>query len=257
MDQFAGYIFDLDGTIYLGDRIIEGAAETIRQLQSSGKKMLFLTNKTIESRENYMKKLGRLGIQVRLENLLSPSVVTIQYLRQHYPRARVYVIGETVLKEEMKAAGISFSQSPADTDMIVVSWDRDFHYEHLVFAYRSMQHGAHIIATHPDRTCPLADGEVPDCGGMIGAIEGVTNQKIETIMGKPSALMALTALDLLQLDASACLLTGDRLETDILMGHRAGMHTALVLTGVTSRDDIASAVVQPRYVLSSVADLLG
>lgn len=256
MDQFAGYIFDLDGTIYLGDRLIEGAAETIRHLQSHNKKVLFLTNKTIESRTNYVKKLNAFGIEVGMENLLSPSVVTIQYLKQHYPAARVYVIGEKALKEEFSEAGIVFSQSPADTDMVVVSWDRDFHYDHLAFAFQSLQNGAHIIATHPDRTCPLSEGEVPDCGGMIGAIEGVTNRKIDLIMGKPSKLMAITALDLLQLDPNDCLLTGDRLETDIWMGHRAGMGTALVLSGVTSRADIASSAVKPDYVLNSVANLI-
>lgn len=256
MDQFAGYIFDLDGTIYLGDKVIEGALDTIRYLQSQHKKLLFLTNKTIESRERYVEKLHGFGIKIGLENLLSPSVVTLHYLQKHYPEALVYLIGEAALKEELKQGGIQFAQSPEETDIVVVSWDRDFHYRHLNFAYQSVRKGAHIIATHPDRTCPISDGEVPDCGGMIGAIEAVTNKKIDVIMGKPSFLMALTALDILQVQASECLMTGDRLETDILMGQHAGMHTALVLTGVTSAENVQTSPVQPDYILSSVSDLM-
>ncbi|WP_214626987.1 HAD-IIA family hydrolase [Paenibacillus agaridevorans] len=256
MDQFAGYIFDLDGTIYIGDQVIEGALETIRYLQSQNKKMLFLTNKTIESRERYVEKLNGFGVNIGLENLLSPSVVTLHYLQKNYHKALVYLIGETALKEELQQGGIQFAQSPEETDIVVVSWDRDFHYRHLNFAYQSVRRGAPIIATHPDRTCPVADGEVPDCGGMIGAIEAVTYKKIDVIMGKPSHLMALTALDILQVQASECLMTGDRLETDILMGRRAGMHTALVLTGVTSAEDVPTSIVKPDYILSSVSDLM-
>src|SRR5690554_4657650 len=125
MDQFACYIFDLDGTIYLGDNAIKGAAETIKYLQSHHKKMLFLTNKTIESRERYVKKLSGFGIEVGLENLLSPSVVTIQYLRKHYPKALVYLIGEEALRDELKQGGIKFAESPEETEIVVVSWDRE------------------------------------------------------------------------------------------------------------------------------------
>ncbi|MFB9277925.1 HAD-IIA family hydrolase [Cohnella cellulosilytica] len=256
MDQFAGYIFDLDGTIYLGDAAIKGAAETIEYLQAHRKKMLFLTNKTIESRERYVKKLRGFGIEVDLENLLSPSVVTLQYLHKHYPAAPVYLIGEEALKEELRQGGIRFAESPEETEMVVVSWDREFHYRHLDFAYQSIRQGAHVIATHPDRTCPVSGGEVPDCGGMIGAIEAVTNRKIDVIMGKPSALMASTALNILQVGASDCLMVGDRLETDILMGQLAGMRTALVLTGATSAEDIRAALAKPDYILDSVSGLM-
>lgn len=256
MDQFAGYIFDLDGTIYLGDQVIEGAPDTIRHLQSLNRKLLFLTNKTIESREYYVQKLRRFGIEVTLENLLSPTVVTIRYLRAHYPNARVYVIGEPVFKEELERSGIRLSRAPEETDVVVVSWDRDFHYNHLNDAYQAIVRGADVIATHPDRTCPMPGGAVPDCGGMIGAIEGVTGRKVEVILGKPSTHTVMTALEILGVEASDCLMTGDRLETDILMGNQAGMHTAVVLTGVTKREDLKRSDVQPTFVLESVRDIL-
>ncbi len=256
MDQFAGYIFDLDGTIYLGDHVIEGAPETIRHLQSLNRKLLFLTNKTIESREYYVQKLRRFGIDVTIEHLLSPAVVTIRHLHAHYPNARVYVIGEKVFKDELERNGIRFARSPEETDLVVISWDRDFHYRHLDHAYQAIVRGAEVIATHPDRTCPMPGGAVPDCGGMIGAIEGVTGQKVEVIMGKPSSFTAYAALDILGVEASSCLMTGDRLETDILMGNQAGMNTALVLTGVTKRTDLQQSAIQPTFVLESVREIM-
>lgn len=255
MDHYSGYIFDLDGTIYLGSQAIEGAVETIQYLQSLDKKLLFLTNKTIDSRDNYVKKLNEFGIQIGLDNILNPALVTIHYLRQNHKGGKVYVIGEDILKNELLENGIEFAACPEQTDVVVVSWDREFHYNHLEFAYQAIKNGASVIATHPDRTCPMPDGDVPDCGGMIGAIEGTTGKEIDIVMGKPSVLTAQTALDLLQVDARDCLMSGDRLETDILMGNKAGMSTALVLTGVTQREDLSAIQVKPSYVLNSVHDI--
>lgn len=256
MIDYSGYIFDLDGTIYLGDHAIDGAVETIEHLLSLNKKILFLTNKTIDSRENYVKKLNGFGINIGIEHLLNPALVTIHYLKEHHPGAKVYVIGEPILKDELLSSGIVFATSPEDTDVVVVSWDRDFHYDHLDFAYQAIKRGAAVIATHPDRTCPMPGGDVPDCGGMIGAIEGTTGQKIDIIMGKPSELTVLTALHILQLKADECLMVGDRLETDIKMGRMAGMSTALVLTGITTKEDVAAIPEKPTYTLQSVYDIL-
>ncbi|MVO99068.1 HAD-IIA family hydrolase [Paenibacillus lutrae] len=256
MEQYAGYIFDLDGTIYLGDHAIEGAVETIQHLQAQGKKLLFLTNKTIDSRESYVKKLNKFGIQIGMEHMLNPALVTIHYLQKNYAGKKVYVIGEPVLKEEFLDNGIEFATTPQETDIIVVSWDREFHYRHLDFAYQAIKHGAEVIATHPDRTCPMPGGDVPDCAGMMGAIEGVTGKKIETIMGKPSVMTIMAALDILQLEAKDCLMSGDRLETDIRMGALAGMSTALVLSGITQEEDLAASDVTPTYVVPSVHAIL-
>lgn len=253
---YSGYIFDLDGTIYLGDQLISGAEEVIAKLQSAGKQVLFLTNKTIVSREKYVKKLNNFGINVGLENILSPTLITINYLRAHHRNARLYVIGEQLIKDEFKAAGLKMARSPQETDVVIVSWDRGFHYDHLDFAYQAVKNGAITIATNPDRTCPVEGGDVPDCGGMIGAIEGTTGKKVDVIIGKPSVLTAKMALKMLQLDEVQCLMVGDRLETDILMGKQAGIHTALVLTGITRKEDIEHAAFKPDYVIDSVNDLL-
>lgn len=254
--NFSGYIFDLDGTIYVGNRLIDGAREVIAQLQSAGKRVLFLTNKTIVSREKYVEKLNGFGINVGLEHILSPTLITIHYLHEHHRGARLYVIGEQLIKDELKAAGFAVARSPAETDVVVISWDRDFHYRHLDFAYQAIKNGAVTIATNPDRTCPVEGGDVPDCGGMIGAIEGTTGKKVDHIIGKPSTLTAKMALKMLKLRQEECVMVGDRIETDILMGKRAGIRTALVLTGITRKEDIEHSPVQPDFVLSSVKELL-
>ncbi|MDD9270770.1 HAD-IIA family hydrolase [Paenibacillus sp. GCM10023248] len=256
MKSFDGYIFDLDGTIYLSNRLIDGAAEVIQYLRAKNKKILFLTNKTIESREKYVKKLTDLGIPIGLEHILSPTLVTIRYLQEHYAGKPIYVIGEPLIKEEFRQAGLPFANTPEETDVVIASWDRDFHYSHLDFAYQAIKRGAAVLATNPDRTCPVEGGDVPDCGGMIGAIEGATGKKVELIIGKPSVHMAKAALECLQLRADQCLMTGDRIETDILMGKLAGLHTALVMTGITQKEDLAQSNYQPDYVLNSVYDLL-
>lgn len=255
-NSFSGYIFDLDGTIYLGNQLIDGAKEVIARLRSAGKHVLFLTNKTIASRESYVKKLNAFGIDVGLEHILSPTLMTIHYLQEHHRGARLYVIGEQLIKDELRAAGLKIARSPEETDVVIISWDRDFHYDHLNFAYQAIKHGAVTIATNPDRTCPVEDGDVPDCGGMIGAIEGTTGKKVDIIIGKPSSITAKMALNVLNLKKDQCVMIGDRLETDILMGKRVGIPTALVLTGITRREDIESASYKPDYVLESVKELL-
>ncbi|CAM3829435.1 HAD-IIA family hydrolase [Mesobacillus thioparans] len=256
MKDLKGYIFDLDGTVYLGKQLIEGADIVINSLLNQGKKVLFLTNKTIESRQRYVEKLRSFNIHACLENILNPTVTLIDYLQEHHPDATLYVIGEQPIKDELTLAGFREGMAPSEVDVVVLSWDRDFHYDHLNFAYQAVKLGAKMIATNPDRTCPVEVGDVPDCAGMVGAVEAVTGKKIDVQIGKPSVLTIEAALKILQLKPEECVMIGDRLETDIRMGIEAGMKTALVLSGITTEDDLRSSAWKPDYVLPSVSGLL-
>lgn len=256
MEDLKGYIFDLDGTVYLGKQLIEGADIVINSLLDQGKKVLFLTNKTIESRQRYVEKLRSFNIHASLENILNPTVTLIDYLREHHHDATLYVIGEQPIKDELTLAGFREGMAPSEVDVVVLSWDRDFHYDHLNFAYQAVKLGAKMIATNPDRTCPVEVGDVPDCAGMIGAVEAVSGKKIDVQIGKPSVLTIEAALKILQLKPDECVMIGDRLETDIRMGIEAGMKTALVLSGITTEEDLRSSVWKPDYVLPSVSGLL-
>lgn len=253
--QYKGYIFDLDGTIYLGSEAIKGAVDTVNQLMQSNKKVLFLTNKTIESRDGYVTKLNGLGIPVTQDQILSPVAVTISLLHKHHHGAKIYVIGEQIFKDELRREGIQFAVSPEETELVILSWDRNLHYDQLNFAYQAIKLGAGVLATNPDRTCPVPGGDMPDCGSLIGALEGATGQPIKYIAGKPSIHMAKAAFKALGLAPVDCLMIGDRLETDVLIGKYSSMNTALVLTGASQIDDIASAEHLPDYVLNSVCDL--
>lgn len=256
MRRFKGYLFDLDGTIYLGDRAIPGAADTVAALRNGGARVVFLSNKPLEPAAGYAAKLTRLGIPATEADVLNSSVVTARYLARTAPDARVYLIGEPPLAAELRRYGVEMVTEPLAATHVVVSWDRQFTYRKLDDALQAIRRGARFIATHPDRTCPVDGGEVADVAGMIGAIEGVTGKQVELVTGKPSPITAREALDLIGVDAPDCIMVGDRLETDMRMGREAGMATALVLTGVTRREQVDGSPWRPDHVLESVAGLV-
>lgn len=259
MRLFDGYIFDLDGTIYRGERLLPGAKRVVEELRAAGKGVVFLSNKPIQTRYDYAAKLTKLGIPTGVESVINSSFVLAQYLRTHMPDGIVYVIGEQALLNDLEEAGVRYTLEPEtrdyQVDYVVLAFDRTFHYEKLNRALQCVRRGARLIATNGDRTCPVEGGEIPDAGGVIGAVEGTTGEKVELIVGKPSPITIEVALERLGVKEEDCLMVGDRLETDILMGKRFGLATALVLTGVTDRKKLAASQLQPDYVLDSVGQL--
>lgn len=256
MRRYRGYIFDLDGTVYLGPDAIPGAPETIAALRRDGARCVFLSNKPIESVASYEAKLTRLGIPAVPGDVLNSSVVMARYLRRTMPGARVYLIGEAPLADELVGAGCTLTTDPLATDVVVVSWDRQFTYQKLDDALQAILRGARFVATHPDRTCPVPGGVVADAGGMIAAVEAVTGKACEVITGKPSAWTIEFALERLGIPPAESIMIGDRLETDMRMGINAGIDTAVVLTGVTQRRDLETSAVKPTYVLESLRGLI-
>jgi arabinose operon protein AraL len=254
--HFLGYLFDLDGTIYLGERLIPGAGETIERLKSLSKKIVYLSNKPLQTREDYASKLTRLGIPTGPEAVINSSLVMARWLRGEAPGATIFVIGEIPLIEEMIRAGFRLSEKAGEIQYVVASFDRTFDYRKLNIALQAIKKGAHFVATNPDRTCPVEGGEIPDCAAMIGAVEGTTGKKVEAVVGKPSDIMIRVALDYMGLRSQDCILVGDRLETDMVMGKKAGMAAALVLTGVTTRESLKKSDIQPDYVWESVAEII-
>jgi len=251
-----GYIFDLDGTLYRGEKLIPGAPGAVAELRRRGCGVVFVSNKPLERREAYAEKLTGLGIPASPEEVINSSQVLARYLAREMPEATVFAIGEPPLLDELAAAGIRLSERPHEIDVVVASFDRTFDFRKLNIGFQALRRGARFLATNADRSCPVEGGEIPDAGAVIGALEGCSRRKVELVVGKPSELIVALALERLRLPAAACLMVGDRLETDIAMGQRAGMATALVLTGVTRREDLAGAPVRPDYVLESVAEVL-
>ncbi|MBM7096863.1 HAD-IIA family hydrolase [Bacillus sp. H-16] len=252
-----GFIFDLDGTVYLGDEIIEGVPEAINALREKGHKILFLSNKSIASREDYLHKLQKMGIDLTIDNIINSNVAAAHYIKEHAaPSESAWVIGERPLLDELEKAGVPVTNEPLDASYVVLGWDRDFNYAKLNMAFQAWRNGATVVATNPDRTCPMENNsEIPDCGAIIGAFEGAAGQPVDVIAGKPSSTVTDIALQTLQLKPEDCYIIGDRLETDIKMGLDNNMKTVLVLSGITTIDMWKNSKYQPDYTLTSVKEI--
>ncbi len=251
-----GFLFDLDGTIYLGEELVPGAAEVVQRLRAAGKRVAFLSNKPIATREDYARKLNRLGVRCSVEEVITSSLVLARYLRKRRPGARVFPIAEKPVVEELERHGLEICHDPERIEVVVVAWDRGFNYDKLNTAYVAAMRGADLVGTNPDRTCPMPGYRLPDAACMIAALEACTERKVEPIVGKPSRIMLDEALDLLGLPAERCVMFGDRPETDMLMARRAGLTGVLVLTGVTRHEELEGLPVRPDLVLESVRELL-
>ena len=190
---YRGWLFDLDGTVYVGDRLIPGAAECLATLRAAGRQIAFLTNKPLQTRAEYAAKLTRLGVPAAPDDVINSSLVLARYLRDRDPGAPVFVIGEPPMLEEMRAHGFEV-RADERVRWVVIAFDRTFDYAKLNTALQAVKQGARLIATNPDRTCPVEGGEIPDCAGMIAAVEAVTDRKVETIVGKPSPIILEVAL---------------------------------------------------------------
>jgi len=252
-----GWLFDLDGTVYLGEVLLPGAAETIGALRADGRRVAFLSNKPLYTRGDYAEKLTRLGIPATTEEVINSSIVLARHLRKLDPGAPVFVIGEPPLIGELREHGFEV-RNDADVRWVVIAFDRTFDYAKLNTALQAVRrHDARLIATNPDRTCPVEGGEIPDCAGMIAAVEAVTGKSVEAVVGKPSPIILEVALEALGVGAGDCVIVGDRIETDIVMGRRLGLATVLVLSGITRAGDPRIAELAPDLVVPGIHALLG
>jgi len=252
-----GWLFDLDGTVYLGEQLLPGAAETIAALRGDGRRVAFLSNKPLYTRGDYAEKLTRLGIPTTADEVVNSSIVLVRHLHKLDPGAPVFVIGEAPLIGELRAQGFEV-RDDAEVRWVVIAFDRTFDYAKLNTALQAVRRrDARLIATNPDRTCPVEGGEIPDCAGMIAAVEAVTAKPVEAIVGKPSPIILQVALEALGVTASECVIVGDRIETDIEMGKRLGLATVLVLSGITQPGDPRIAALAPDLVLPDIRSLLG
>lgn len=258
---YDGYLFDLDGTIYLGDELLPGAYELVTTLRERGCQTLFLSNNPTRDPQMYADKLGRLGLPTPTSHIVNPVVTMAAWLRKEAPDASVFVIGEEPLIRAIRAAGIRTTTRPEEIDIVVASFDRAFDYRKLQIAFDALwQHRrARLVATNPDAYCPMPGGRgEPDAAAVIAAIEASTGTKCEVNVGKPAPVMLQTALEILDLPPSGCVMVGDRLYTDIAMAVDAGIDSALVLTGESTPDMVAvlPPARRPTLVLERIDQLL-
>ncbi len=267
MKPVDGFIFDLDGTVYLGEKALPGAVECIAGLRRLGKSILFISNKPLEPASAYADKLSRLGIPASEDDIITSAYVLGYHLSHTHPEFRLYVVGEPNLIAELRGHGLNIVDGfyeqdaksvidPAGIDAVVVAFDRTLDYRKLNTAYQALVRGARFFSTNADKICPMPGGGIPDAGATIAALEHISGRKVELVAGKPSMLVMQVASQRLGLPPGRIMMVGDRLETDIYMGQQSGMRTAVVLTGVTGRQDIQGMAHPPDYVLENLGELL-
>ena len=258
---YDGYVFDLDGTIYLGDELLPGAKRLIETLRDNDKKVVFLSNNPTKDPEMYSEKLTKLGLPTPEEETVNTVVTMTQWLLQNHPNAVVYPIAEEPLKKALRNAGIKMSEDPEEIDIVIASYDRTFEYKKLQIAFDAIwfHQRAKLVTTNPDRYCPFPGGRgEPDAASIVAAIEACTQAKCEVNTGKPDPIMLETITEMVGLDPAECVMTGDRLYTEIRMALDAGMPSAVVLTGETTSEMLAgeSEENMPEFVLDRIDRLI-
>ncbi len=250
------FVLDMDGTIYLGDKLIEGTKEFLKLLDKQNKKYLFVTNNSSKSAKDYVKKLNKLGIEASEGNILTSGEATCIYLNRYKPKAKVYVVGTNELLEEFKAYDFNvINNTETIPDYVVLGFDTSLSYKKIWEACDFIRQGIPFVATHPDYNCPIENGEfMPDCGAMIEMFKASTGI-FPKIIGKPNKEIVDVIYEKTGLSAKDIAIVGDRLYTDIMTGKNSGITSVLVLSGETSLKDIKETEINPDIVLDSIKDL--
>ncbi len=257
---FDAYIFDMDGTIFLGDHLLPGVKDFIEELRDHEIPVRYLTNNPTKNPSLYAEKLTRLGLPTTPNEIATTVAAVTTWLTSTHPGKVVYPIAEDVLITALRDAGIRISDNPEEIDIVVASYDRTFTYEKLQIAFDAIwfHRRAILVATNPDRYCPYPGGRgEPDCASIVAAIEACTGTRCQMTVGKPNPAMIEAVIGKLGVDARRCIMVGDRLHTDIAMAARAGIPSALVLTGDSSIEDLDTCAQGelPTYVLNRLDDL--
>ncbi len=255
MTAYEAAILDVDGTIVRGERLLPGAAAGLRALDDAGVPRLLFSNNPTRSADHYRDRVAAHGVAVGEGLALTSATVTADYLSRSHGSASIYLVGEARLARILERAGLEVTGEPADADVVLGSIDREFDYDALAAAMRALERDVPFYGTDPDVTIPAGEGTVPGSGAMLAAMTAVAGREPDAILGKPSEIAAEAALSRLGADPSRTLVVGDRLDTDVALGDRMGATTALVLSGITDREDLDGADVRPDHVLEDLGDV--
>ena len=245
------FVLDMDGTIYLGENILPGAIEFVKNTRESGRKVVFFTNNASKNPNNYVEKLNRMGFGAVREDVITAGDVTIEYLKRHRPGEAVYLVGTPALEQSFKDAGIILSEKAS---IVVSSFDTTLTYEKLVIACDLIRNGAEFFCTHPDFNCPTENGFIPDSGAIAALITTSTNVEPK-YFGKPYKETADMISDLFGVPFEKTAIVGDRLYTDIALGKNNGLMSVLVLSGETKIDDINESNA-PDIILNGIGEII-
>ena len=252
-DKTKYFIIDMDGTFYLGNQILPGAADFLKAVEKAGKQYLFFTNNSSRSPRDYMAKLEKMGCPITRDQIMTSGDVTIRYLQTHYPDKTVYLVGTPPLVESFQEAGIHLvNEKP---DIVVIGFDTTLTYEKLSNACTFIREGALFLATHLDINCPTETGFIPDCGSFCAAIS-LSTGKQPKYLGKPFAETVEMVLDKTGYKKEEIAMVGDRLATDIAFGLNNDILSVMVLTGEATMEDVEQGSIKPDIILPHAKEIL-
>ncbi|MBR3766823.1 MAG: HAD family hydrolase [Clostridia bacterium] len=249
----AGFICDMDGVIYHGNKILEGVSEFVNWLIDNDKKFVFLTNSPEKTPHELSMKLERMGLHVSADHFYTSAMATAAFLSAQKPGCTAYVIGEAALTKALYDQGIYMND--VNPDYVVIGETRSYNFEKIEKAIELVRKGAKLIGTNPDITGPTEKGIMPATGSLVAPIEISTGKKAYFI-GKPNPLMLRHGLRKLGCHSNEIAFIGDRMDTDIIAGIESNVDTVLVLSGVTSLADIDNFPYRPKYILNNVGEIL-
>lgn len=250
------YLFDMDGTLYLGNQLFDFTVELLEKLRESGKRYMFMTNNSSKSVQAYIQKLAELGISANYEDFITSSQATAFYLKKYHPNAVLYVCGTQSLKEELSGNGFAVTEDLDAVDCIVMGFDTELTFQKLHdVSYLLNTRELPYIATNPDYVCPTEFGSVPDCGSMCDMIFNATGKR-PVVIGKPEALMPTLAMEEAGCSPKETAVVGDRIYTDIKSGLNAGAVTILVMSGETTPEILDASPDKPDIVMNDAGEIL-
>jgi HAD superfamily hydrolase (TIGR01457 family) len=250
------FLFDMDGTLYLGDQLYDFTKELLQKIRSAGKRYLFMTNNSSKSVADYVKKLAKLGIEATEDDFITSSQATAHYLKLYHQGARLYVCGTNSLKEELRKEGFTVTEVLEEVDCIVMGFDTELTFKKLEDVSRLLlTRELPYIATNPDYVCPTEFGSVPDCGSVCDMIYNATKKR-PVVIGKPTALMPELAMQKYGYKKEESAVIGDRIYTDIKSGLNAGITGILVLSGETTREILEESLEKPHLVLEDASKMI-
>lgn len=248
-----GFICDMDGVIYHGNRLLPGVKEFVEWLYKEDKKFFFLSNSSDRSPRDLQQKLQRMGLDIDETHFYTSAQATARFLNSQSPGCSAYVMGEAGLMNALYEVGITMNDSTPD--YVVIGEPKSYNYEMIIKAVKLIQNGAKLVATNSDLTGPTENGIIPACRAFVAPIELATG-KSAYFVGKPNPLMMRTGLRLLGVHSDEAAMIGDRMDTDIVAGMESGLETVLVLSGVTTRENMQVFAYRPRHILNGVGDIV-
>jgi len=252
LEGIESVFLDLDGTIYLGDDLIEGALDFLGRLERKGVRRFFLSNNSSKSVGQYLDKLGGLGIEASEDEVLLSTHDLLSWLSKEGVR-RTYLVGTRGMREMLEEKG--FETNSSNPEYVVLGYDTEVSYEKLATASVHLHRGVPMVSSHPDIVCPSPDGGLPDTGAYMALFEATTGARPVHVCGKPNKGMILHKIEEMGMSPSNCAMIGDRLYTDMEMAFRAKVHGILVLSGEATREDVVESGLSPSLVVDSVSVL--